>query len=101
MSTVTLEEGTFVQVDPELITQAEDRLSNTGFSYSKAIELFTKNIIRNGLQLEAIGYDKPPVPCLEDLTDDEFDAMIQEAFDSIETEGDYSIDEVMEDLGID
>ena len=94
MSTVTLEEGTFVQVDPELIMQAEDRLSNTVFSYSKAIELSTKSIIRNGLQLEAIGYDKPPVPCLEDLTEEEFDAMIQEAVDEIER-GEYYTSEEM------
>ena len=94
MSTVTLEEGTFVRVDPELITKAEDVLSNKGFSYSKAVELFTKNIIRNGLRLEAIGYDKPPVPCLEDLTEEEFDAMIQEAVDEIER-GEYYTSEEM------
>ncbi len=90
MSTVTLEEGTFVQVDPELIMQAEDRLSNTVFSYSKAIELSTKSIIRNGLQLEAIGYDKPPVPCLEDLT--------EEAFDEIERGECCTLEEVEEDM---
>ncbi|MBR0316992.1 MAG: type II toxin-antitoxin system RelB/DinJ family antitoxin, partial [Synergistaceae bacterium] len=45
MSTVTLEKGTFVEIEPEMLKQAEDILSRKGISYSDAVRVFTEEII--------------------------------------------------------
>ena len=39
MSTVTLEKGTFVEIEPEMLKQAEDILSRKGISYEAIGEL--------------------------------------------------------------
>ncbi|MBQ7152170.1 MAG: hypothetical protein IJR94_07965 [Synergistaceae bacterium] len=85
MATAILEEGTFVRVEPEKKRQAESILRKRGMTYYEAVNFFTNEIIlRNDLP----AFEKPeklPLPCLEDMSEEEFDALVQEALDEIDT----------------
>ena len=96
MSTVTLE------IDPKLFRQAESVLNGIGLKYSDAVNLFTRQIVlRNAFPLELKGSDRPLVPCIDYLTDEELDALIQEGLDDIEAGRCYTADEVEHAFGLD
>ena len=96
MATAILEEGTFVRVEPEKKRQAENILRKRGMTYYEAVNFFTNEIIlRNDLP----AFEKPeklPLPCLEDMSEEEFDALIQEALDDVEAGRTYSLEEMQE-----
>ena len=94
MSTVTLEKGTFVEIEPEMLKQAEDILSRKGISYSDAVRVFTEEIILRKDVPEFKEVGKRPLPCIEDLTEDELDSMIQKSFEQIESGHCHTAEEV-------
>ena len=95
MSTITID------IEPKLFRQAESILKDIGLSYSQAVDLFTRQIVlRNELPLNLKGDNRPPIPCIDDLTEEELDALIQEGLDDIEAGRYYTADEVEHALGL-
>ena len=89
MSTVAIE------IEDGLKNSAEEILNKLGLSLSEAFSLLLHQVtLRRSFPVELKVPDNFPVPCLDDLTDEEFDAMIQEAFDDIEAGRTYTIEEV-------
>ena len=90
-----------MDIDTKLFKQAESVLKDIGLSYSQAVNLFTRQIVlRNELPLNLKGDSRPPIPCIDDLTDEELDALIQEGLDDIEAGRYYTADEVEHALGL-
>ena len=83
MATAILEEGTFVRVEPELRKKAEEVVNHFGFSLHDAVNLFLRRVtLSNGLPVDLVA---PRPRCLEDMSEEEFDALVQEALDEIDT----------------
>ena len=95
MSTVTLE------IDSKIFRQAESVLKSIGLEYSQAVNLFTKQIVlRNALPFELKGDNRPPIPCIDDLTDEEIIGLFEEGVESIRAGRSYTIDEAKKMLGV-
>ncbi|MBQ6435710.1 MAG: hypothetical protein IJP96_05695 [Synergistaceae bacterium] len=84
MSTVTLEKGTFVEIEPEMLKQAEDILSRKGISYPDAVRFFTEEIILRKDVPEFKEVGKLPLPCIEDLTHEELVAEFEKGMKDIQ-----------------
>ena len=94
MATAILEEGTFVRVEPELRKKAEEVVNHFGFSLHDAVNLFLRRVtLSNGLPVDLVA---PRPRCLEDMSEEEFDALVQEALDDVETGRTYSLEEMQE-----
>ncbi len=91
MSTVTLEAGTFVEVNPNLIKQAEKVLSRAGISYPEFVKNMTEKAIMDFSTPEEL-----PVPCIDDLTDEELIGLFEEGMESIRAGRYYTSEEMME-----
>lgn len=84
----------FVRVEPKTKEQAEIILNKLGLSMSNAVELFLKQVVINkGIPFEIKLSPKHP-PCIDDLTKEEIDALIQEGVDDVEAGRVYTQDEV-------
>ncbi len=76
--------STVIQIEPELMKQAEDVLGKIGMTFSQAVNLFTRQIVlRRSFPIELNVPDDVPVS-LESMTDEEIDAFIQEGIDDAE-----------------
>ena len=98
MSTVTLEKGTFVEIEPEMLKQAEDILSRKGISYSDAVRFFTEEIILRKDVPEFKEVGKLPLPCIEDLTHEELVAEFEKGMKDIQEGRCYTSEEMRERL---
>ena len=96
MSTALLELDSVIEVEPELKKKADVVLNELGMSVKGAVDLFLRNVTSRKKLPEELS--RPPIPCLDDLTEEEFDAMIQEAFDDIEAGRTYTIEEVRREM---
>ena len=69
----------FIKVQPQVKEQAEAILEKIGFSMTNAVEIFLKQVIlQKGMPLDfKLHYDKPL--SVEDLTQDELDAILEES----------------------
>ena len=85
MTTITLD------IAPEVIKKAEDLFQRKGMSYSQFLKDVTEKAIMDFSNPEEL-----PVPCIDDLTDEEFDALIQKALDNIEAGRYYTSEEMIE-----
>lgn len=92
MSTALLELDSVIEVEPELKKKADAVLNELGMSVKGAVDLFLRNVTSRKKLPEEL--KRPPIPCLDDLTEEEFDAMIQEAFDEFEAGNFYTLEEV-------
>ena len=94
MATAILEEGTFVRVEPEKKRQAENILRKRGMTYYEAVNFFTNEIIlRNDLP----AFEKPeklPLPCLEDMSEEELIAEFEKGMEDIEAGKCRTVEEV-------
>ena len=90
-NTITIDLNSIIQVDPVLRMQAEAVLAQSGMSVSKAVELLMYYTVK--LKKIPDTLIMPPIPCLDDMTDEEFDDMLQEAFDDIDKGRTYTIEE--------
>ena len=76
--------STVIQIEPELMKQAEDVLGKIGMTFSQAVNLFTRQIVlRRSFPIELNVPDDVPVS-LESMTDEELDAFIHEGIDDVE-----------------
>ena len=92
MTTALLELDSVIEVEPELKKKADAVLNELGLSVKGAVDLFLRNVTSRKKLPEEL--KRPPIPCLEDLTEEEFDALMEEAFDDIEAGRTYTIEEV-------
>ncbi|MBQ2616955.1 MAG: type II toxin-antitoxin system RelB/DinJ family antitoxin [Synergistaceae bacterium] len=81
MSTAVLNTVSAGNVDMRLKNDAEIVLEQLGYSVEKAVNLLLRFVIARKELPEDL--KKPPVPCLDDMTEEEFDAMISEAMESV------------------
>lgn len=89
MSTVALE------IEEGLKNRAEEILNQLGLSLSEAFSLLLHQVtLRRSFPVELKVPDKFPVPCLDELTDEEFDAMIEKSMADVEAGRTYTIEEV-------
>ena len=99
MSTAVAEKKTIsyvIELEPQIYEQAENILNQIGMSLSDAINLFNKQVIlQNGFPIDLKLPARRPI-CIEDLTKEEFDALIHEAFDDIDSGRTFSSDEMKE-----
>ena len=71
-----------VEVDSDIKRKADAVFDELGMSAGNAVNLLLKHVaVQKRIPKD---FEQPPIPCLEDMTEEEFDAMIQEAFDEIE-----------------
>ena len=87
-----------VEIEPELRTQAESVLDKRGLSFPEAVKLFTKQIIiRRAFPIELKLEEPVKKPlCMEDMTEEELDAVIQEGIDDAEAGRCCTFDEMKE-----
>ena len=95
MSTITID------IEPKLFRQAESILKDIGLSYSQAVDLFTRQIVlRNELPLNLKGDNRPPIPCIDDLTEEELISEFEKGVESIRAGRCYTLDEAKKILGV-
>ncbi len=80
-----------VEVDTDIKRKADAVFDELGISAGSVFNLLLNHVAVLKRIPEDLG--RPPIPCLEDMTEEEFDAMIQEAIDDIEAGRVYSIEE--------
>ena len=72
-----------IQVEPELERQAELVFEQLGTSISDVMNVFLRYVVaRKKLPNDL---NSPPVPCINDMTDDEIDSFIQEGMNDIDS----------------
>ena len=96
MSTALLELDSVIEVEPELKKKADAVLNELGLSVKGAVELFLRNVTSRKKLPEEL--KRPPIPCLEDLTEEEYDAMMEEAMADVEAGRTYTIEEVRKEM---
>lgn len=70
-----------VEVDADVKRRADAVFEEFGMSVGNAVNLMLNHIAVQKRIPEYLG--QPPIPCFEDMTEEEFNAMIQESFDEI------------------
>ncbi|MBQ7560446.1 MAG: type II toxin-antitoxin system RelB/DinJ family antitoxin [Synergistaceae bacterium] len=111
MSTAAAEKKTnsyVVELEPEIYEQGEYIFNKMGLSYSQAVDLFTRQVILHKeipfklsvpVKDEKLPEDDPEllkkygIRCLEDLTDEDFDAMLKQADEDHKAGRFYSLEE--------
>ena len=92
MSTAVLE----IEVDADLKERAEVVFEELGTSTSRIVNLLLNHVAVLKKIPENLGV--PPVPCVDDMTEDEFDAMIDEAMESVKSGRTVSAEELREEM---
>ena len=87
MSTVTLD------IAPEVIRKAEDIFQRKGMSYSQFLKDLTEKAVMDFSSPEEL-----PVPCIDDLTDEELMRLFEEGMESIRAGRYYTADEIEKEL---
>lgn len=95
-ATITIDLNAFLQVDPVLRMQAEAVLAQSDVTVSRAVDLLLNYVVKLKKIPDALLM--PPIPCLDDMTDEELDDMLQAGFDDIAEGRTYTPDEVREML---
>ncbi|MBQ9419281.1 MAG: hypothetical protein IJU31_02770 [Synergistaceae bacterium] len=83
-----------LDIEPKLVEQAEKVFNRSGFSYPEFVRNITEKAIMDLSRPEEL-----PVPCIDDMTEEEFDAILQDAFDEVKAGHTYTADEVEAELG--
>lgn len=71
-----------VEVDSDIKRRADAVFEELGMSAGNAVNILLNHVAVHRRMPKDFG--QPPIPCLEDMTEEEFDSMIQEAFNEIE-----------------
>ena len=111
MSTAVAEKKTIsyvIELEPKIYEQAENIFNKMGLSYSQAVDLFTRQVILHNeipfrlsipVKAENLPEDDPEllkkygIRYFEDLTDEECDAMLQQAYEDHKAGRFYSLEE--------
>ena len=87
MTTITLD------IAPEVIEKAEDVLKKRGMSYSEFLRDMTEKAIMDFSAPEEL-----PVPCIDDLSEEEIIRLFEEGVESIMAGRCYTADEIEKEL---
>ena len=71
-----------VEVDTDTKRKADAVFEELGMSADSVVNLLLDHVAILRRIPEDLG--RPPIPCLEDMTEDEFDAVTEEGFDEID-----------------
>ncbi len=75
---------TAVEIEPELLQQAERVLGKIGMTFSQAVNLFTRQIVlRRSFPVELNVPEEVPLLHMDTLTDEELIAAFEEGMDDI------------------
>ena len=80
-----------VEVDTDIKRKADAVFEELGMSAGSAVNLLLNHVAVLRRIPEDLG--RPPIPCLEDMTEEDFDAMIQESIDALKAGRVYSLEE--------
>ncbi len=80
-----------VEVDTDIKRKADAVFEELGISAGSVFNLLLNHVAVLRRIPEDLG--RPPIPCLEDMTEEEFDAMIQESIDALKAGRVYSLEE--------
>ena len=83
--------STVIQVEPELSSQAEAIFKQLGTSISEATDTFLRYVVARKKLPEVL--NELPIPCIDDMTAEELDALVCKAFDEIEAGDCYTPEE--------
>ena len=99
MSTAVFDVDSVIEVEPGLKRKAGVVLEQLGMSLTSTVNLLLDHVaVRRRLPDDL---SRPPIPCLDEMTEEEFDAMIQESFRAIDEGRTYTVEEVRKMLEAD
>ena len=81
-----------IQVEPELGSQAEAVFKQLGTSMNEVVDSVLRYVVVRKRLPEDLSI--PPIPCIDDMTDEEFDALIEESFKAVDEGRTYTPEEV-------
>ncbi len=86
-----------IQVEPELERQAELVFEQLGTSISDVMNIFLRYVVaRKKLPNDL---NRPPIPCIDDMTEDELDELFAQGIAEIESGHYYTAEDVEQRLG--
>ncbi len=89
----------YARIEPDVKEKAELILDSLGIPASSAINMFYKQIIlHRGIPFEVKLPSGPNIPDINDLTENDLSALLQEAHDNIEAGRTYPMEEVFAEL---
>ena len=94
--TTAVAEIEYIPVDAKLNREAESVLSQIGMSYAHAVDILARQIIFRRKFPEYL--EQPPIPCLDDMTEDELDELFMQGIAEIEAGNSYTLDEVEQEM---
>ena len=94
--TTAVAEIEYIPVDAKLKREAESVLSQIGMSYAQAVDILARQIIFRRKFPEDL--EQPPIPCLDDMTEDELDELFMQGIAEIEAGNSYTLDEVEQEM---
>ncbi len=84
----------YARVEPEIKEQAEAVLNKLGISMSEMVDMVLRQIVYQQRIPFEISLPKPPIPCLDEMTLEEFNAELQKGLDDIAAGRVFTMDEV-------
>lgn len=84
----------YARVEPEIKEQAEAVLNKLGISMSEMVDMVLRQIVYQQRIPFEISLPKPPIPCLDEMTREEFNAELQKGLDDIAAGRVFTMDEV-------
>ena len=85
-----------IEVESSLREKAENILNEIGMTYSQAINLFTRQVVFHReipFKLSLPIYEEDSIPFIDNMTDEEFNAYMQKAYDDHKAGRYYSLEE--------
>lgn len=82
MSTAVIDRASVIEVDPELKRKADEVLKESGISLSGTVNCLLNYVVSSRKIPEDL--KRPPIPCIDDLTEDELDELFLEGLAEIE-----------------
>ncbi|MBQ7155552.1 MAG: type II toxin-antitoxin system RelB/DinJ family antitoxin [Synergistaceae bacterium] len=89
--------STVIQIEPELSSQAEVVLKQLGMTLSGAMDAFLQYVISRKKLPEDLR--RPPIPCIDDMTEEELDELFAQGIAEIEAGHYYTAEEAEQMLG--
>lgn len=90
-----------IDINVDLKDSADKILDSIGLSFPQAVDLFLRQmVLRNAfpVDLRARERDDFPLPCIDDMTEEELDALIQEAMKEFEAGRGISSEAIKEEM---
>ena len=97
MNTAVTDELSVIEVDPELRKRADKVFEELGTSASGTVNSLLKYVVISRRLPEYL--KRPPIPCIDDMTEDELDALIEEGMNDVKAGRTYSLEEARRIIG--